>query len=93
MIRITADIDTLNMNVISLSLHKALNHIKEIQSIILKKSNSKGYHIIVWTKHKYTTREIYKLREIIGDDIIRIKNDKLRKIGLQTLFDKKIRIK
>lgn len=92
MIRITADYDTKNKFNIINNLIKCILLIDKIEKLELKKSNSKGYHLILWTKQKYTNNQIYKLRQLIGDDRKRIKMDKIRPFGKQTLFHKKINI-
>lgn len=91
--RITADLDTKNKNKILFSVAEALYKIPKITSLEIKPSNSKGYHLIIWTQKKYSQKQIYKIRAKIGDDKNRIKLDKLRKIGLNTLFDRKENLK
>lgn len=90
---ITADLDTKNATTLSDSIFYTLFHIKEIKKIILKRSAKKGYHLIVYTDRDYSQNYIYRVRAIIGDDKSRIKHDKKRKLGQQTLFDKKKRLK
>lgn len=89
-IRITADIDSKNKLKLFFYLNNIFKYIEKIERITIKPSNSKGYHFIVFTKKRYSKKEVYKIRKLIGDDENRIKNDKKRKIGEQTLFDKKI---
>jgi len=90
MIRITADIDSKNKFNLIKNIIKAFYKIKDIISLEVKLSNSKGYHLIIYTDKFYTEGQQYKLREYIGDDISRIRMDKKRKIGRNTLFDYKI---
>ena len=92
-IRITSDIDSKNKLELSWYIYQALKHIKNIKLINITSSNSKGYHLIVWTNHNYSKKRIYELRKLIGDDIRRIKLDKIKKFGQQTLFYKKTKIK
>lgn len=89
MIRITADIDSKNINILLKDIRNALKKVKKIRLIEIRPSNSKGYHMIIWTKYRYNSRNIYSIRKAIGDDPKRIAMDKLRKIGKQTLFYKK----
>lgn len=89
--RITADIDSKSKLKLFFYIWKAINNIEKIKSIEIKRSHSKGYHIFVWTTKRYTKKEVYRLRKIIGDDQNRIKLDKLKKgFGEQTLWNKKI---
>lgn len=90
MIRITADIDSKNSSILSLYLHKAIKKIKQIEYIEVKKSNSKGYHLTIWSSYPYKENSIFYLRKYIGDDYTRIRLDKDRKYGRQIFFDKKI---
>lgn len=91
--RITADID--NKRIFSLleSLFNTINNIEKIKRIIITPSHSKGWHIQVYTTKYYKKNEIYALRKLIGDDIQRIKLDKIHKgFSEQTLWYKKIKI-
>jgi hypothetical protein len=90
MIRITADIDNKNRLVLLKYIAKAIFKIKDIISLEVKRSNSKGYHMIIYTDKFYNQSEQYKLRAFIGDDPSRIRLDKRRKIGKNTLFEYKI---
>jgi len=89
MIRITADIDNKSKLKLLFYIAKALKHIKKIKRIEINKSYSGNYHIIIWSNQKYNLKEQFKLREIIGDDKHRLKMDKLRRFGRNTLFYKK----
>lgn len=89
MIRITADIDSKSSVIVAYNIYRAFKYIEEISYIEIKKSNSKGFHLIVWTNKKYTLKKQYELRELIGDDKRRIKLDRKRKVGRNTLFYKK----
>ena len=91
--RITADIDTKDLFKVSMYITKALLKIKEIKSLTLEESSTKGYHLIIWTKRDYTLKHIYNIRRFIGDDYYRLTQDKSRKFGRQTLFNKKHKIK
>lgn len=91
--RITADIDTKEERYLKASLVTATAIIDKILFIEIKKSNSKGYHIILWTSKFYPEKDLMKIRELIGDDARRIKLDKIRKTGKQTLFYKKEKYK
>lgn len=53
------------------------------------KSHSGNYHLEIWTTHRYTLKELFYFRGILGDDPYRLKMDKLRKWGRNTLFYKK----
>jgi hypothetical protein len=88
-IRITSDIDDKRRIIIIYYLIKSMILIKNITNIEINKSHSKGYHLIIWTKGKYNKKQVYKLREKLGDDKHRIKMDKLRTFGRDTLFYKK----
>lgn len=90
--RITADIDTKNKLILLLSIIKAILKIKKITLIQITPSYKKGYHIIVHSNYKYSKKDIFKLRSFILDDKNRIKLDKQRKIGTQTLFSIKEKI-
>ena len=90
-IRITADIDTRNPLV---ALKYFIRAFRIPQSkLIVKLSNTKGFHIIVFTEKTYTQKQIMKLREFIGDDKKRLAIDKKRKHPKQYLFFKKIKLK
>jgi len=65
-------------------------HPKEIK---LKRSNSKGWHLIVW-KEMFLGNKIIAIneyRKYLGDDKLRIKLDKKRKQPRQYLFYKKVK--
>lgn len=87
--RITADIDTKNRIVLLLAITRAIIRIKKIVLIEIKPSYRKGYHLTVHSNHKYTKKQIFKLRALLLDDKKRIAMDRLRKVGTQTFFDKK----
>lgn len=87
--RITIDIDSKNKVRLIYFLTKAILTVKKINLIELKPSHSKGWHIIIWTSFNYTNKIIYELRKKLGDDKNRIRIDKQKKIGRQTLFYKK----
>lgn len=89
-IRITADLDTKDSFKIAESIFRSLSTIKKIESIELEPSNSKGWHLIIWTKQNYSLKQTFNIRKKIGDDPSRIRLDKIRKIGRNTLFDKKL---
>lgn len=89
MIRITADLDFKNPFKIGYYLMKSFIVIKRIQRLELVPSFRKGYHLEIWTTYPYTIKDHFKLRKRIGDDPSRIKLDKIRKIGRNTLFYKK----
>lgn len=91
--RITADIDSKNILELAWYIYQALKRIKKIKSIEITPSNSKGYHLLIYTSYPYNKKQTFKLREAIGDDIHRITIDKIRKLGTQTLFSKKTKIK
>lgn len=91
--RITADLDTKHKTKLIKSISRALKRIKKITNLSINLSNSKGYHLIIFTNQHYSDKEIYKIRKYIGDDLNRIRFDKRKTIGKQTLFDKKITIK
>jgi len=89
MIRITLDLDTLSKIKVSYFFIKSFFIIKNIKKINLIKSNSKGYHLIIWTTEKYKLKEQFKLRERLGDDKTRLRLDKNRTLGRNTLFENK----
>lgn len=89
MIRITADLDTKDLFLVMKSVYNALTKIKKVKMIELTPSNSKGYHIIIYTTHKYTSEQQFQLRRLIGDDKQRIALDRKRSIGKNTLFSSK----
>lgn len=91
MIRITADIDSKSKIMLLYRVFKAMSIIKKVKSIEIKPSNSKGYHIVIWTTHNYPLYKTYNIRKRIGDDPHRIRLDHKRKMGRQTLFYKKIK--
>lgn len=92
MIRLTADLDTLDLMFIQKIIKKVFVYIPSINKLELNKSNSKGYHLIVWSSSFITKKDIFILRELIGDDKNRIRLDKIRGRGLQTLFNRKEKI-
>ena len=87
--RITADIDTKDMTKVGFYLFMACNKIKDIRNLTLKKSTNKGFHLLIWTGKDYSLKYIFKIRKMIGDDYYRIRGDKVRTFGRQTLFKKK----
>lgn len=87
--RITADLDTKNKFKIIYSIFKSLSIIEDINLLQLIKSHNNNYHLIVWSGKNYSKKKIFKIREKIGDDTNRIRSDKLKKHGQQTLFYKK----
>lgn len=87
--RITADLDTKNKFKISFSLIKSIFIIPNIIKLELIPSHSKGFHLIIWSSNKIPLKQQYIIREKIGDDKTRIRLDKKRKIGKNTLFDTK----
>lgn len=89
MIRITADYDTRNAKVIRRNISRAMIVISNIHSIELIKSWKKGFHLIIWSKTYYDKETIFVIRQLIGDDRNRIRLDRIRKKGMQTLFDRK----
>lgn len=89
MIRITADWDTTSEYVIRRHINKIFKYIS-VEKLEITKSNSKGYHAVVWTKMSLSKSKIFFLRELIGDDLSRIKMDKKRRHPKQYLFYKKI---
>lgn len=91
--RITADIDTKNILALCWNIYKVFIYVKEFDRLELKKSNSKGYHLIVWSRKNYTQAQIFHLRYLIGDDKKRIDVDKKRKHPKQYLFYKKRKLK
>lgn len=90
--RITSDLDTKNKLKILYYVIKAFLML-DIKELTLKKSNSKGYHLIIFTKKNYKVKDVYKLRKKINDDPHRVRMDKIRRRGKQTLFDNKIYFK
>lgn len=91
--RITVDIDTKNPFLISLRILGALKFVSKIKMIILKPSNSKGYHLIIWTSKRYTQKQKLNLRKLLFDDKRRIEIDKKRKKPKQYLFFLKRKLK
>lgn len=89
MIRITADWDTKDKFIIALNLLKCLTFVRKIKWIKINPSARKGYHLEIWSTQRYTLKQQYHIRAKIGDDKNRIRLDKIRKIGRNTLFDKK----
>ena len=89
--RITADIDSKNFFNLSFRLLRC--YMLCPKEITIKKSNSKGYHIICWLElpKRTSKEEIFYLRRFIGDDKQRIKIDRKRKQPRQYLFFKKQR--
>lgn len=87
--RITSDIDTKNERVISDYIFKTLIKVEKIKKIELKPSFKKGWHLIVWTTHPYNLKQVFFLREFLGDDKTRLRLDKKRHFGRDTLFYKK----
>lgn len=93
MIRITSDLDFKNKWKIGYYVMKAIILIKKISLLKLTPSYKKGYHLEVWTTYPYTIKEHFHIRNKIGDDYRRIKLDKMRKLGRNTLFDYKKKLK
>ena len=90
--RITADWDFKNPLKILFYLYRC--YTLSPKEITIKKSNSKGYHVILWLDlhNKVTKKFILILRAYIGDDKKRIEIDKKRKISRQYLFYKKVKL-
>lgn len=94
MIRITADIDHKNIQKISYKIREAIRLYEIVpERIVIKKSNSKGYHIIIFTKDKLKKNEIMHIRKILGDDEKRLSMDKKRRRPKQYLFKEKIKLR
>lgn len=91
--RITADIDNKSRIIIAYWTLKALFKIKKIKKIIIKRSPSNNWHLIIWTSYPYNLRQEFELRKEIGDDKHRIAMDRLRNYGRNTLFDRKENLK
>lgn len=87
--RITADIDSRSRFKLWWYITKSFIFIREIIEIDVLRSYTKGFHLVVWTNKNYHKNQIYNLREVIGDDKNRIRIDKIKKLGEQTLFYKK----
>ena len=87
--RITCDIDSKSRIKICYYTIKSFVKVKKIDKMYIGKSHSGNYHIEIWTKYPYKIRELFYLREILGDDKYRLKMDKQRKWGRNTLFYKK----
>lgn len=87
--RITADIDSKDLSIPLLKILIMLERVN-VSKIIIKESNSKGFHLIIFTYDKLSSYQLMKLRKFLGDDIKRINRDKKRKNPKQYLFYKKI---
>ena len=86
--RITADWDFKNPLKVLFYLNRSLKFLnkKQGEKLILKKSNSKGYHLFLWTRSQGNK---FKIRKYLHDDKKHLNMDKLHKYGRQTLFFKK----
>lgn len=91
--RITLDWDSKNKYDLSSRMRNIFLVVKDIEKIEIKKSTSKGYHVIIWTNKDYTENYTYRIRMDLYDDIRRVINDKYRIVGKNTLFNKKKRKK
>lgn len=92
--RITLDIDSKSKFKVAYILFKSMNLIKDIGKVEVLKSQNGNHHMIIWSKKYRKLSEQYKLREKLGDDPRRIKLDKKKKLGRNTLFaTKKERVK
>lgn len=89
MLRITSDLDSRSRLKLFFFIYRGLKNIEKIKKIEIYKSNSKGYHLIFWTTKRYNLKQIFRLRYLIGDDKNRIRLDRYRKIGRNTLFTEK----
>jgi len=85
--RLTADLDFTNPLKVLFYIYRAIK--LKPNEIVLKKSNSKGFHLIIWVNGRLSKKRIFELREYIGDDKKRIELDKKRKKPRQYLFYKK----
>lgn len=89
--RITADIDSKSKIKLFYAIYKGIKNIEKIKKIEIYKSHSGNHHLIFWTTKRYTKKKIYEIREKIGDDKRRIRIDKKRILGKNTLFDEKFK--
>lgn len=90
--RITADWDFKNPLKVLFYLNRSLKFLnkKQGEKLILKKSNSKGYHLFLWTR---TYGDKNKIRKYLGEDLKHLAMDKKHRYGKQTLFFKKKKYK
>jgi len=88
--RITADIDSLNINLLisCLKTFKKYGFTKDL--LIRKSSSGKGYHVIAWSENKgVSKKKLLKIRKKAGDDTIRIMLDNKTGRQIQVLFTEK----
>jgi len=90
--RITCDWDFKNPMKVLFYLNRCLKFItnKKGEKIVLKNSNSKGFHLFLWTR---TYGNKLQIRKHLGDDKKHLKMDMLHRYGKQTLFYKKKKYK
>lgn len=69
-------------------LNRILKHSPE--EIRIRRSNSKGYHVFIWTNRNGSK---FRLRSLFGDDKKHLAMDKLHTFARQTAFYKKKRLK
>lgn len=88
--RITMDWDFKNKLKVLYYFWKATKYLNGLQDekIVLKKSNSKGYHLFLWTRSKGNTLQI---RKSLADDKHRLRLDQLHRNGRNTMFSHKIK--
>ena len=89
--RITIDWDFKNPIKLMFYLMRTFKFIVgEGSKIIIKKSNSKGFHIFLWTRAKGNK---FKIKNYLGNDKFQTKLDQRHKFGRQTMFEKKKKIR
>lgn len=85
--RITIDWDFKNPLKIIFYLNRCFKFIIGKDSkIIIKKSNSKGYHIFLWTR---ANGNKFKIKDYLGNDKYQTQLDKKHRYARQTMFQKK----
>ena len=86
--RITADWDFKNPLKVLFYLNRSLKFLnkKQGEKLILKKSNSKGYHLFLWTR---TYGDKNKIRKYLGEDLKHLAMDKNIATANKLFFSKR----
>lgn len=87
--RITVDIDKIDRIGVTKCVSKGLSYIPDVMGIKITRSNSKGWHIVFYSKRLISQHMIEYYRLWLGDDKMRAKYDRREKPS-QILFYRKV---
>lgn len=90
--RITIDLDSKSKLKLLYYVYKGIKIIPKLVGIKIMPSTSKGWHIIFYSNERMSMERIFKYREKLGDDKLRIYYSKKER-PRQILFQKKLKRK